>query len=358
MGIYQFSKTKPFSNPKKDGETAEYLRYVQNKILNKVKVGRQKDVKEAKQIQSFLNVLKRTDNIKDIKTLGDLISKDALAELMEDLPNDLFRLAYNPKSVAGQLYDDFFERDFNTTLQALANIKNDEVNFYAGTQSANTVLNREILQKTIDEIQTNYSKTLIEDMKISSPNLKNIFYNPESRAQKADIKVDIDTTIKLKPEYQQILNLFKGKSFSLKNYSSGNYGKSLRVSLGTTSPLKAFIGVFAYLKQGDQTFATTAFYASLASYTRSLKRGNNKIIQSLRSSIFSIRYYYELTGVGLRINGEMLEAVDFLVVNNPDGGIAVKSTKDLVYQLLSANSKYLESFDPYRDVHAYVEFDN
>ena len=78
----------------------------------------------------------------------------------------------------------------------------------------------------------------------------------------------------------------------------------------------------------------------------------------MNSSIFTLRYYYELTGAGLKIDNQNIKDVDFLIVNNPNGRIAVRSTKDLVYQLLSKdNLDYRKLHDPYRDIHAYIKFD-
>ena len=131
----------------------------------------------------------------------------------------------------------------------------------------------------------------------------------------------------------------------------------MRVTLGNTDPLKAFIGVLSSFNE-NQDVATKAYFASLASYVRSQKDGDTKIIESLNSSIFALRYYYELTGAGLKVDGTDVGSVDFLVVNNPNGRVAVKSTKDLIYNILSKeNDTYRKINNPFREIHTYVSFD-
>ena len=230
-------------------------------------------------------------------------------------------------------------------------------NYYAGGKSANTV-DKEILKDIMSDIKESFvDKEILSQMKTISRR-KRLFNVPSAKSQKTDISVSANISLSIKPEYQKIMDLFIGRSFSLKNYSSNNTKYGVRVSLGNTDPLKAFIGVLTSYQE-PQDVATKAYYASLSSYARSQRDGNNKIIESLNSSIFAIRYYYELTGVGLKIENNVVQDVDFLIVNNPNGRIAVKSTKDLIYQLLSRNnSKYRKTNNPWRDVHAYIKFDS
>lgn len=227
--------------------------------------------------------------------------------------------------------------------------------YYAGQESANT-LERNIIGKTLDIIKNAFDETIIEEMKKASKRGDNLFNIPSAKSQKTDIAVNGEVNLSIKPEYQNIMNLFIGRKFSLKNYSqSTDFG--VRVSLGSTDPLKAFIGVLTSFNE-SQDVATKAYYASLASYVRSQKNNDENIIQSLNSSIFALRYYYELTGVGLKIDGTDVGEVDFLIVNNPKGRVAVRSTKDLIYKLLSKeNDIYRKTNNPFREIHAYIKFD-
>ena len=69
-----------FNNPRIKGETAAYLNMVQNKILERVSVDRLADIEVAKQIESFLNVVKNTANETEAETLKDLIEDKAAIE--------------------------------------------------------------------------------------------------------------------------------------------------------------------------------------------------------------------------------------------------------------------------------------
>lgn len=50
---------KLFNNPNINGETAKYLTMMQNKIVQRMKIDKDEDIKIAKQMQDFLNVLKK-----------------------------------------------------------------------------------------------------------------------------------------------------------------------------------------------------------------------------------------------------------------------------------------------------------
>lgn len=307
-------------------------------------------------MQDFLNVLKKQGTESEKMNVINLMEEKALNQLLNNKElSNIFTEIHNKGITVGQEQDDVFERDFNKVLQKMTKTGKKNT-YYAGQKAANTLTDRVIVKEVIDIVKDTFDETVLEEMKnVSKRN--NIFNVPEARSQKTDISVNGEINLSIKPEYQKIMNLFSGRKFSLKNYSSNNSEYGIRISLGSTDPLKAFIGVLTSFNE-TQDVATKVYYASLASYVRN-QNSNNDVIKSLNSSIFSLRYYYELTGAGLKIDNVDIGTVDFLIVNNPNGRVAVKSTKDLIYTLLSNENKmYRESYNPYREIHAYIKFDN
>ena len=329
------------------GETNEYLSYIMSKIKNSSMRNYKKDSELAVQMEIFLNDLKQIANPNI--TLGDVLTKkneDEYIKLLLSLTKGLeglFTKVHNKTDVKDKPFDDIVENEINIIMKRLFNSEKD---YYAGEKSANV----KNLSKIIDSIAKDFQNTITDNDTLSElskvTKRSELFSLPEARSQKADIyttKITISQNIL--SERERLLSLFSGHSFSIKNYNNDNkYGT--RVTLGKTDPLKAFIGVLTSLRE-PQSLAVKAFYAASAAYQRDAN-------PELAANIFAIRYYYELTGAGLRIDGKEIDKVDFLIVNNPSGRIKVRSTKELVYNLLNNNQSYLQKYNPFREVHAYI----
>ena len=120
----------------------------------------------------------------------------------------------------GKEFDDVFERDVNKLFQKMTKTGKRR-NYYAGQKSANTV-DRELLKDTMSDIQEAYEGKILSDMKKISKRGENLFNIPQAKSQKSDISMKIDIGLSIKPEYQKAMDLFLGRSFSLKNYSHNN----------------------------------------------------------------------------------------------------------------------------------------
>ena len=104
MGLYGSQKiSKMFNNPDIKGETAKYLAMMQNKIVQRVKVDRNKDKEDAKKIQDFLNVLKNTNTQEEMNNILLLMQADALNQLMNSKGfSKLFSEAYDVEKTKGK----------------------------------------------------------------------------------------------------------------------------------------------------------------------------------------------------------------------------------------------------------------
>lgn len=337
-----------FSDPKVKGETKAFLKPMRDQMLKKATYGLIRDREIAERMQTFLNALKNTSQKKD-KSISKYISDGAIESLRSQLPSDIFRIASKEHSTKGQPYDDVFERDLNIVFSKLANTT--QGNYYDGTKTATTVIADKISKKLLKDIEEaldkDFVKKINQDFKAKASKEeaeKSIFEIPSARSQKSDITTIVMTTA-LDPEYEDIVDLFKGYRFTIKNYGSefaiGTGG--ITVELGSSNPMKAFVGVLTSFGI-SQSLAIKAFFASAASYYRDPD-------SELADLIFAIRFYYELTGVGLIVDGQKLSEVDFIIVNNPNGRIIVRSTKEILYSVLSSTgADYTSKYDPYRIV--------
>lgn len=355
MGLKQYSKlasnsfSQYFNNPEIDGETNLYLNHIKQRIINTAKYNSSKDREIASQMEQFLNDLKQYANTgtKVSFALGDLITEESYNSLLQSIGADLgglFTHAHSKEVIKGQPFDDIVEHELNIVLQRLFNT---DLDFYAGEQKANV----KDLTKILSRIGEEFTNEVISDKFLKKiqkvTHRDNLFNDPQARSQKTDITTaEITITQQLLPGAEKILSLFSGYNFSVKNYEK-NTGFGTRVTLGNTVPLKAFIGTLTSLGE-PQVLAVKAFYAAAASYARNPN-------PELAANIFAIRYYYELTGAGLKIDGEDVNKVDFLIVNNPSGQIYVKSCKAMVYDLLTSDGAYLGKYDPFREVHGYIQ---
>jgi hypothetical protein len=353
MGLKQYSKiasiSQYFNNPEIHGETNLYLNHIKQRIINTAKYNSSKDREDATKMEHFLNDLKQyaKDGTRGSFALGDLITKESYDKLLQSIGGDLgglFTHAHSKDVVKGQPFDDIVEYELNIVLQKLFNTN---LEFYAGEQKANVKDLTKILNKfSEDFINEVASDSFLKKMQ-KVTHRDNLFNDPQARSQKVDITTaKINITQQLRPEAEKILSLFSGRNFSVKNYEK-NTKFGTRVTLGNTVPLKAFIGALTSLGE-PQALAVKAFYAAVTSYA---KRPNPE----LAANIFAIRYYYELTGAGLKVEGEDVNKVDFLIVNNPSGRIYVKSCKAMVYDLLTNDGAYLGKYDPFREVHGYIQ---
>lgn len=351
-----------FDNPEVADETVIYLNSMREKLKNKVQHGYKTEAKIAKQMEEFLNLLKDLSLNKEPNiTLGDWVTsglEDQFIQEVKDLISratgklnieTLFTTAHSKEDIKDKEFDDILEGEINAVFQEL--FQNEGIDFFAGRESGNTLLNikeiDEVFEETRSKFQDKTSQKVLESLQ-KITHRDNILGKPQARAQKSDISTKIEISLPTDNTLFKVAELFKGYTFSLKNYNStSEYG--VKATLGNTNPLKAIVGSLTSMQQ-EQPVAIRAFFAALEVYNR-----RSKSRAELAGDIFALRFYYELTGAGIRVNDEPVSNVDFLIINNPNGRITVRSTKEIVYKLLTENGKYLSKYDPFREVHVYIQ---
>lgn len=310
-----------FSNPNLPGETLAYFKE-KTEILRKaqLKKGVEKEKKEAKTIENFLNAIKNKQY--DKNNLKSVINEEFFNQLIVDLPQDFFKREHSKEDLEKD-FDDIFEKELSIILHRMMTDSR-KGSFLAGTAQGSTISKSDELGRIIDYCQIyipkNFGDSIVNKIKTLSGSA-DIFKIPTAKEQKADVAVNIDISTQVKDEYQKIMSLFNERNFSLKNYSSSSV-----ISLGNTNPLKAIVGSLVDLG-ASLPVATKAFYAAITVYTR---EGKSNMGIELANCIYMLRHYYELTGAGLMIDNEPISKVDFLVVNKPDGKVKVISSKEIM----------------------------
>ena len=64
---------------------------------------------------------------------------------------------------------------------------------------------------------------------------------------------------------------------------------------------------------------------------------------------YHLRYIYELVGAGISYNGKMGNEVNFLIYNDPHGEIFVKSTANILNDVLNDHPAFVGN--PFKDIY-------
>lgn len=172
-----------------------------------------------------------------------------------------------------------------------------------------------------------------------------IYYLPE-----VDGKIDVKGyKIKIKanpnPEILKIYNLLKDATFTAKNYDSMTWDKKMEqfiqqtghttLSLGKSNVYRAIVGALEGVGYEHRT-SVSAFWAG---YNR-INQGDTNVA----THFYHLRYLYELTGIGIKYNGQSFGEAKYLIYNDPHGNIYVKSTavifSDVLHELLNNPHSY------------------
>ena len=188
-----------------------------------------------------------------------------------------------------------------------------------------------------DEIVESFgSKTyrVIQD-EVNNTKLKQ-YYMPE-----VDGKIDVKGySIRIKgnanSEMLKIYNLLKDATFSAKNYDSMTFDQKTKefvtvaghqtLTLGRSNIFRALYGTLSDLGYKERTILKAIFAGF-----NSIKKGNEDVAQHF----YHLRYIYELMGTGIVYDGNSYGNVKFIIYNDPHGGIYVRSTLDIIQDLMN-----------------------
>lgn len=238
-----------------------------------------------------------------------------------------------------------FERELTRVIQAVyENLTDDEFKFdetqvNIGSQKATSVnlsdalLNDAQVQKMLKAVGTKTQK-YIE----TADGKQMLRYYLRDVDGKIDVKgYEIAITGNPTAELLEIYELLKDATFTAKNYNSMTWDEKAKMhvkamghntlALGKTNVYRAIVGTLQDLEYDERT-SVSAFWA-----------GYNKINQGdqqIANHFYHLRYIYELIGSGIKYNGVSYGGAKYLIFNDPSGGIWVKSTAEILSDLLNS----------------------
>ena len=333
---------------------------INNKIRSKAIV----DNKIAKNIQNFLQYLKAENYYKGGKDsyhyknkIAGLLRKEMESQASDIVAKSLDKINQNRKSSLTGLFinkskttevteaeaDEILEEEIATVLSIIEEQATGKSvstsNFLAGKNL--TTIADEIVEERTKEVMIKLKEQIIDD---SQDIPKGAFSgNIVAKAGKTDVKgTGVSFSSVINSEWEELYNLFKGRTFSLKNYSGSGYGQFNKlIHLGQTNFYKALFSVITSANFTSK-MAKTIIFHSINSY---LQHPNNEILYHF----YHMRFMYELTGVGLVTNDSehtRIDSVDFFIYNDSTGAnIYVRSTADMILKELESTVVDIETYE-------------
>lgn len=302
------------------------------------------DVARAEKMQEWLYKIKNLDTQdlsddaiqKNLELKALVQIKEMAGQILGTKGSYIFKQAHFWKSAMDTSQsvgaDDISEADLYALLTAAGEVAVNQGSSsklgvgLVGSASANVQISgalEDMVKKMLDRFG--------DEIENQQYDVSDIISAPVARSGKADVtgySKTIDIAAEIKPEWQDFIKLFQGAKFSVKNYTSKN-STSLTIRLGQTNPFKAMYGILSELGYKEQTSVHIYMHAR----TSYLFGGSLANSEEGAKYIMKMRFAYELTGAGLydANTGEKLDAVDFLVYNDPASDkIFVRSTKAMI----------------------------
>lgn len=329
--------------------------------------------KHGKHVETFLNEVHTAVNAKYNASVNiDTINAQKLQKFFQELKMAATNKKNNKDIVYNMFLDDLLNDIEAIAKKRSANYKIENLFKRRGknSQEQGMVLERE-LTDVIEAILEKISgeKILREDINIGAKTgnvkysavddmVKNINEETEKEivkelnkgnkplhylknvAGKIDVKgFEVSISGEPDPELLEIYNLIKDATFSAKNYDSMTWDEKMQqmvqrtqggglIHLGNSNPYRAIYGSLSNLGYESRTI-DSAYFA-----------GKNRIelynSDNASSHFFHLRYIYELTGAGILYSGGVnLGEARYLIYNDPSGNIYVKSTSEIIADLLN-----------------------
>lgn len=141
------------------------------------------------------------------------------------------------------------------------------------------------------------------------------------------------------PEMLKIYNLLSQATFTAKNYDSMTWDEKCEIfieqvghtsiKLGDSNVYRALYGSLSSLGYDEET-TDSAIFAGM----NLIKKGNPIVA----THFYHLRFIYELTGAGFQYQGQNFGGAKYLIYNDPHGNIYVKSTAQIVSDILNDHS--------------------
>lgn len=159
--------------------------------------------------------------------------------------------------------------------------------------------------------------------------------------QKIDNRgLNLTLSYNLTDESEKAMYLMATKNFSLKNYISYKGDITNEITIGSTTPFRAIGSVLLTLV--DDNEMKEIFFQGILSKSK-----------EAQYHLYHLQAIYEFSGRGqVRIGGELLPEVDFLVINDPTTtNIQVISINNMIAKILDENTAFSKHVSVLREVH-------
>ena len=330
-----------YYNGKTNYRVSTFMNQVHAAVSAKYNLLSSNDAQQARQLQIFFQKIKAASIN---KKKGFPIRDEAINLIINTIQEIMKEQGHGAKITnlfqkrGGKRFQNQLEMVILAVLRNVSDeeLKMGDLNISIGSNRVSSDVNNfidDMSQKILEEVGT---KT-IQNIKNEEGQLQKVYY-----MQEVDGKIDtrgVTVTIKANPneEILKYYNLLRQATFTDKNYDSLTWDKKAQVffqqsghttiKLGKTNPFRSIYSVLSDLGYDDKV-SKSAFYAG---WHRIYKNDQNVI-----NHFFHLRYIYELTGVGLKYDGENFGQARFLIYNDPHGGIFVRSTAEILSQILNS----------------------
>lgn len=295
---------------------------------------------KAAELQLFFQRLKQYAQAKKegINIIEDQIFEHLLSTIKSYSPGQ-----YQIYNLFGKRGGARFERELERTIRAV--IK--EVAEDPSVKLPNLILGNErgnvmdltfenFADKTVQSILREIGTKTQKAFKDEAGNVSPALYYLADVDGKIDVQgYQVNVKAKADPYLLSIYNILKESTFSAKNYDSMTWDNKLKVlkevagknlHLGNSNLYRAVYGVLHSVGIYDNETIQSAFYAG-----RNVVAEGNTVAAA---HFYHIRYIYELAGTGITYNGTDYGEVKYLIYNDPNGNIYVKSVAEILVDVL------------------------
>ena len=203
-----------------------------------------------------------------------------------------------------------------------------------GNIGANIDMTQPIAQSILEMVGTKTYHTLKKDTggAFQEYYLPDVDGKIDVRGYNINIRADAST------EMLEIYNLLSDATFSAKNYDSMTWDEKTEtfieqtghssIKLGSSNAYRALASVLADMGYEESTI-NSAIYSGLTK----IQRENDDYVAT---HFYHLRFIYELIGAGFQYGNVNYGGAKYLIYNDPHGNIYVKSTAEIVSDILNS----------------------
>lgn len=318
---------------------------LESKLQLQAKANRDKPI--AWELQSVLRMLKQRRNkiafnnnivFEELeRQMDDIIIPQVTAAIHKKSTTALFRRKHGTSTIA----DDIFEEELAAVIATIEN-EATGTNLSVSSKIIGNELVNIAFNKPTKKIMEKYPQFIEQKLRGQLNSANRDYTGTVSRSGKGDVRgTSIQIKGIIKPEWEYLYNLFRGRTFSVKNYSS--YSANTSIHLGGTDYYKAIMGSLYALGYSEK-YASQIFYEGISDDAPS----------EAPQHFHHLQVGYELMGLGqgrMSSNGEFqeMQQVDFFIYNDPATDvIVVKSTAEMMLDLINQTqhrNKYISEIN-------------